>query len=228
MIEVSFSICELAAIEHFEQSSAQSASDWASKSFESIKKTIKDHYLSVQNYTCCFCKQRIVVRHNRGWDTEHIISRSSYPKFMFFPQNLCVACIDCNFEKSSKDVLAVSRKVTRFPARSSAYSIVHPHFDTYEDHIRVVDAGQFYMWITPKGRETLRVYGLDRFLRVADRSQLPGANVKRLQVSAYLSKDDGVYDSAELELLEYLALKYSDKLGSKLSVEVLKSLRVKD
>lgn len=228
MIEVSFSSCERAAIVSFEQSAAQSASDWADKSFDLIKKVIKDHYLKVQNYTCCFCRQRTVVKHNRGWDTEHIISRSSNPKFMFYPQNLCVTCIDCNVEKSSKNVLVSTKKITKFPARSSAYLIVHPHFDNYDDHIRVVVAGQLYEWITPKGRETLHIYGLDRFLKIADRSKLPGSNLRRLLVSALLSKDNDTYDSAELELLEYLALKHSDKLGPQLSVDLLKSLRVKN
>lgn len=227
MIEVSFSSCERSAIDSFEKSPAHSASDWASESFGMVKKTIKDHYLKVQDYTCCFCRQRIVVKHNRGWDTEHIISRSSYPKFMFHPQNLCVTCIDCNVEKNSKNVLVASRKITKFPARSSSYLIVHPHFDNYDEHIRVFVAGQLYGWITPKGRETLNVYGLDRFLKVADRSQLPSSSVKPLLVTTLLSKDYDAYHSAELELLEFLALKHSEKLGAQLSVEVLKSLRVK-
>lgn len=228
MIEVSFSSCERAAIDSFERSAVQSASDWAMKSFDLTKKAIKDHYLKVQNYTCCFCRQRIVVKHNRGWDTEHIISRSSYPKFMFHPQNLCVACIDCNVEKSSKNVLVTSKKITKFPAKSSCYLIVHPHFDNYDDHIKVIVAGQLYKWITPKGRETLNVYGLDRFLKVAERSQLPGSNIRRLLEATLLSKDDDTYDSAELELLELLTLRHSDKLGLQLSLEVLKSLKVKD
>jgi len=226
MIEVKFSSSERAVIEDYDRSTNKSASDWTDKIFDLVKKSIKDHYLKEQNYTCCFCKQKIRVKHNRAWDTEHIISRSSHPEFMFHPQNLCVTCIDCNTEKSSKEVLSTPKQRVRFPNRSSAYVIIHPHFDIYDDHLRVIVAGQVYEWKTPKGRATHSIYGLDRFLKVADRPQLPDSNVKRLMISALTSKDDDEsYDSIELELLEYLALKHSEKLGPQISIDIIKKLK---
>ena len=144
---------------------------------------------------------------------------------MFHPQNLCVTCIDCNTEKSSKEVLFKSSKKIRFPKKSNAYIVIHPHFDIYDDHLKVIVAGQVYEWKTPKGRATLSIYGLDRFLKVADRPQLPDSSVRRLMKAALTSKDDDSYDSAELELLESLVLNFSGKLGPQLSIDIIKKLK---
>lgn len=67
-----------------------------------IKKSIKDHYIIAQDYTCPYCKQRIEVDHNGAWDAEHIIPKSSHPSFVFEPLNLCVSCKDCNNEKGTR------------------------------------------------------------------------------------------------------------------------------
>jgi uncharacterized protein (TIGR02646 family) len=226
MIEVNFSSSESAIIESHSRSTNKSASDWIDKIFEPVKKTIKDHYLKEQNYSCCFCKQKIKVKHNRAWDTEHIISRSSHPEFMFHPQNLCVTCIDCNIEKGSKETLTTPNKTTKFPNKSNAYKIIHPHFDTYDEHLKVIVAGQVYQWKTSKGRATHNIYGLDRFLKVADRPKLPESNVRHLMKAALTSDDDDdAYTSFELELLEHLALKHSEKLGSQMSIDIMKKLK---
>jgi hypothetical protein len=226
MIEVKFSDSERAVIENYERTTNKSASDWTDKIFDLVKKSIKDHYLKEQNYTCCFCKQKIRVKHNRAWDTEHIISRSSHPEFMFHPKNLCVTCIDCNTEKSSKEVLSTTKQSIRFPNRSSAYVLIHPHFDIYDDHLKVIVAGQVYQWKTPKGRATHNIYGLDRFLKVADRPKQPDVNMNRLVISALTSKDDDEsYDLIELELLEHLILKHSEKLGPQMSIDIIKRLK---
>jgi hypothetical protein len=225
MNEVKFSESESKIIAHFIASSDKSASDWSKDEFTSIKKTIKDHYIKEQNYTCCFCKQRIVVSHNRAWDAEHILSRFLHPAFMFEPKNLCITCIDCNIEKSSKPVLARSITGVRYPVSSSTYIIVHPHFDQYEDHLEVIVAGQLYRWKTPKGRKTINTYGLDRFLKVAERPQESDSSqeIKKLMQSALSSTSD--YADRETELLETLLLKYSDKIGAETSIEVIKKIR---
>ena len=119
-------------IDLFNNSQKQSSDAWSEDEYKEVRKTIKDHYLKEQNYTCFFCKQHNNVKHGRAWDTEHLISRTAYPQFMFEPQNLCITCIDCNQEKGAKNVLL--RRVKTFPKKSSRYKIAHPHFDKYDDH----------------------------------------------------------------------------------------------
>lgn len=225
MNEVKFSESEKLTIENFITSSNKSASDWSKEEFASIKKTIKDHYLKEQNFTCCFCKQRIKTKHNRAWDSEHIVSRFSYPDFMFEPKNLCITCIDCNKEKSTKPVLAAPIKTRSYPTRSTAYTIVHPHFDQYDDHIVVLVAGELYRWKTKKGRKTINTYGLDRFLEIADRPKESDSSleIKQLMASALSSNFD--YAERELELLQGLILKYSGKIGAETSIDVIKKIQ---
>ncbi|WP_312633983.1 HNH endonuclease [Pseudescherichia sp.] len=131
-------------------------------SIVNIKKAIKDHYIVSQDYTCPYCKQRLVVNHNATWDAEHIIPKSSHPKFIFEPLNLCVSCKDCNNEKRDKAVLRNNRRRT-FPVNSEDYKFVHPHFDNYNEHINIVEVAGYYFPLTEKGRKTIEKCGLLRF-----------------------------------------------------------------
>lgn len=129
----------------------------------SLKKSIKDHYLIVQDYTCAYCQQRMEVAHNGAWDAEHIVPKATHPKFMFEPKNLCISCKDCNLSKTDKNVLKNKDRKT-FPVESSDYKICHPHFDDYNEHITILSVAGFYLPRTEKGRELVEMCGLLRFL----------------------------------------------------------------
>lgn len=146
--------------------SAKSGADWDDKEnplLIEVKREIKNHYLKAQDYTCAYCQQKIVVNHNGAWDTEHIAPRESYPRFMFVPENLCVSCKDCNGAKSNKPVL-VSKSRRTFPKQSKDYTICHPHFDVYSNHIRVVGEAVLYLPRTKKGQTLIEMCGLLRFV----------------------------------------------------------------
>lgn len=132
-------------------------------SLKKIKKHIKDHYLKTQEYKCCYCQQEIKVEHNGAWDTDHVIPKSTHPQFMFEERNLCVACKDCNIIKSSANVLSNPKRKS-FPEESAAYIIYHPHFDAYSDHITILGEFDFFLPRTDKGRKTVEVCGLLRFI----------------------------------------------------------------
>ncbi|WP_412023913.1 HNH endonuclease [Burkholderia cepacia] len=128
-----------------------------------VKKHVKDYYIKVQDYVCPYCRQQIVVDHNAIWDAEHIISKDFRPDFMFEPENLCVSCKDCNGEKSNK-IVVKRPKNKRFPRDSGAYLICHPHFDDYDQHLRLMKNPIFFIPRSDKGRETIEICGLLRFL----------------------------------------------------------------
>ncbi|HDT6551090.1 TPA: HNH endonuclease [Serratia marcescens] len=132
------------------------------RSIVDIKKFIKDYYIQAQDYTCPYCKQRIEVNHNSSWDAEHIIPKSTHPKFMFEPLNLCVSCKDCNNEKRDKPVLVNINRRT-LPTNSEDYTFVHPHLDDYSQHIRVIEVAGYYLPLSDKGRFTIEKCGLLRF-----------------------------------------------------------------
>ncbi|MBV4487015.1 hypothetical protein HU727_015590 [Pseudomonas sp. SWRI153] len=133
--------------------------------YASVKEAIKKHYLQAQNYTCPYCKQRIVVEHLGTWDAEHVIAKDENPQFMFESQNLCVSCKDCNGSKSNKEVLSrPSRTRRKFPTDPDEYKFCHPHFHDYEQHIRIVEVAGFYMPLTEKGIALIEICGLLRFV----------------------------------------------------------------
>lgn len=136
--------------------------DSTAKDICDIKKAIKDHYIIAQDYTCPYCKQRIEVNHNASWDAEHIIPKRTHPRFLFEPLNLCVSCKDCNNEKRDKPVLVNNTRKT-LPVNSVDYIISHPHFDDFNDNIRVIEIAGYYLPLSDKGRKTIEICGLLRF-----------------------------------------------------------------
>jgi len=128
-----------------------------------LKERIKSHYLEAQNYTCPYCRQRIEVNHKAAWDAEHIIPKDTHPRFMFEAKNLCISCKDCNQSKWNQNVLVNERRKT-FPDFNGDYLISHPHFDDYEADIKIIALAAFYLPKTEKGRKTVEICGLLRFL----------------------------------------------------------------
>lgn len=128
-----------------------------------LKAAIKEFYLKAQNFKCVYCQQRIVVEHHGAWDVEHIIPKDVRPEFMFECANLCVACKDCNGDKWNKNVL-IDKKRKTFPKNKEAYKIFHAHFDIYEENIKIIELAGFYLPLNEKGRATVEMCGLLRFL----------------------------------------------------------------
>ena len=128
-----------------------------------VKKHIKDHYLKVQDHTCPYCQQKIEVTHGAAWDTEHILPKDKYPQHLLTPLNLCVSCKDCNLSKRNKNILKNPNRKT-LPRNSDDYTIIHPHLDLYENHMKRLNSSLFFIPKDDKGKETIEVCGLLRFL----------------------------------------------------------------
>lgn len=139
----------------------------------SIRKKIRDHYLSSQNYQCCYCKMTKQEDHGLVWDIEHILPKILYPQFTFEPLNLAVSCKECNRAKWNKDVAEKSSNLSnRYLKTSKDITIVHPHLDKYEDHIQVIRYGENRIFHTTindsiKGSNTFHACNLMRFLQSA-------------------------------------------------------------
>ncbi|WP_443477956.1 HNH endonuclease [Novosphingobium aerophilum] len=133
---------------------------WGEEKLEALRSLIKKHYIAQQAYQCCYCRQRLYSNHGRPWDVEHIIAMSLKPKFMFEPQNLAVACVECNQEKRAKPV--TDSKRVSFPTTADHYAIVHPHFDVWEDHIELEGEATYHS-LSKKGSFTIYECDLFRF-----------------------------------------------------------------
>lgn len=124
---------------------------------QNLRIYIRDHYRREQKSKCAYCKKDVSTISALNCHVEHIAPKSQYEIYMFIPRNLCVACADCNQIKNEKDTIhplpnGVPRK--RYPNSSSAFKIVHPHYDTYEEHIDIFK-DRWYIDITDKGHFTI-------------------------------------------------------------------------
>lgn len=163
--QVQYSETSKEFVASFHELSEKKGSFWDGdeKALTEIKKEIKDHYLHVQSYRCAYCRQRMVVKHNGMWDTEHIVNKDEFPSFMFEPRNLCVSCKDCNTHKGKKGVLKNKKRKT-YPGSANDYTFCHPHYHAYSDHVRIIKEAMLYLPITDEGREMIEICGLLRFV----------------------------------------------------------------
>jgi 5-methylcytosine-specific restriction endonuclease McrA len=135
---------------------------WDDVALAGLRSRIKKLRIAQQKRRCCYCRQRFNTAHGRAWDLDHVLYQVKYPQFSYEPENLAVACIDCNQAKAVYDALAPGRSSMRLPRSSKAYTLCHPHFDQYDQHILI----QFDYLYTPtglKGIETIKACKLYRF-----------------------------------------------------------------
>ena len=181
--------------------------DLDDEALNNVKSHIKQHYIFEQDYTCPYCRQRIEVNHKSIWDIDHIIPKSLRPDFLFKPLNLCVSCKDCNQYKSSKNVL-INKKRKTLPVKSADYKVVHPNLDVYENHIKIIETPLFYIPLDIKGKETIEVCGLLRFLfKLTDYGSTPvefAKNIFKL-VEKFATVSDPVESYYYLSLIEDMA-----------------------
>lgn len=138
---------------------ADRGAPWGCDELDPLRRRIKQFYLQGQGLRCCYCRRQHAATHGRAWDIEHVIAQALSPSFVFEPENLAVACIECNSAKSDADVLVRPRQT--FPRRSEAYTIVHPHYDEWEDHF--LFGSVVYAPKSAKGARTLEICKLYRF-----------------------------------------------------------------
>lgn len=134
------------------------------RSIKSIKEHIKKHYKKEQRYTCVYCCNINPTNHGSSWHIEHIIPKEINQQLMFESENLCLSCPDCNQYKGNKKVLVGDLVYSR---NSEDFIIIHPHYDEYNNHILRV--GMMYLPKngSEKGKNTIRICKLFRFIPLA-------------------------------------------------------------
>jgi uncharacterized protein (TIGR02646 family) len=198
----------LAALVKSDQFSHRS---WSSDELISIRSAIRTHYKNEQKGLCAYCRNPVSIHDALNCHVEHIAPKSKYPNFIFEPKNLCVICSDCNSIKRNQEVLrhevdtiANGGGRKRYPRASSAFFIVHPHFDCWDDHIQIF--GKYYVDKSEKGHFTIGACTLNRHLRefgwepaVVNDEQI------RLAMTSYLnSTDPAVQASSMIRLMRIM------------------------
>lgn len=149
-----------ALIKQIQNDNGFDGSAWSMLELGELKLRIKKHYIAEQNYRCCYCQQPLYANHGRVWDIEHVIARDTKCEFMFVPQNLAIACVECNQAKSTELVADKARK--SFPDRGTHYRIVHPHFHNWSEHIELEGEGTYHA-LSKEGKFTIYHCDLFRF-----------------------------------------------------------------
>ncbi|WP_461129644.1 HNH endonuclease [Spirosoma aerophilum] len=115
-----------------------------------------------QNDFCPYCGTKIEYD-GYGEPLEHIIDKGRHPEWMFEPKNLVLSCYACNTQKSTKDVMIFGCHTGNdYPTDSSCIKVIHPYFDTYLDHIEIVDDIFIKALNNGKGWCTIDTFGLLR------------------------------------------------------------------
>jgi 5-methylcytosine-specific restriction endonuclease McrA len=167
---VSYSETEAAAIKAKIADPQFTHKSWSSDDLMAIRSAIRDHYKNQQNGLCAYCRNPISIHDALNCHVEHIAPKSIYPDFIFEPKNLCVICSDCNAIKRNQEVMSdepntiVNRKGRKhYPRSSTAFFIVHPHFDNWDEHLQIF--GKYYVDKSEKGHFTIGACVLNRHLR---------------------------------------------------------------
>ena len=143
---------------------------WGSECLEGLRKLVRDHYRAEQRGRCAYCKGPLSLQSAANCHVEHIAPKSKYLSFIFEPKNLCVVCADCNEIKREQEVHNEAPDTVNnggrrqiYPRAASAFKIVHPHYDAFDDHIEIF--GSYYGDKTDKGHFTIGACKLNRRLR---------------------------------------------------------------
>ncbi|MBB5708382.1 hypothetical protein [Sphingopyxis panaciterrulae] len=135
---------------------------WFDKS--EIKGRLKKVCMDEQGLRCCYCRKFDNTTNNLIWDLEHVLCELYYPQFFASDDNLAVACKRCNNAKKHEDVLRPQPRpdprIEEVPQQPECYSIPHPRFDAWSDHLSHVNY-QIYSSDTDKGVELMRVCKLN-------------------------------------------------------------------
>ncbi|QXR09429.1 hypothetical protein EVX74_018295 (plasmid) [Acinetobacter lwoffii] len=182
--------------------------DWSDESLEETRKLIREFYRNEQNGKCAYCRQGVSLQSASNAHVEHILPKSKHLKFIFEPKNLCVICADCNEIKREKEALGSpdevlkKKEISLYPRSSKAFIIVHPHFDNYHEHIRILVGGE-YVDRTPKGNVTIGICKLNRFFHKFGWPDEPSTLQDILQTADKILKNDDPL--SQIRLIKELA-----------------------
>ncbi len=123
-----------------------------------FKKDVTALLLVEQSKRCAYCGGRLFEKRPHR---DHIAPKEKYRKWMFWPENLVLACFACNTDSKATFDPVVTEGATY---RLTEFSIVHPYLDEPTDHINYAADGLSILISpvnnSPKGLKTIQLFGL--------------------------------------------------------------------
>jgi uncharacterized protein (TIGR02646 family) len=143
------------------QSNPPIKADWnkKNKGITTFKNNLKNYLCEKQHGRCAYCRRKISL--DTSFVTiDHIVDKDKYPQWTFLPENLCLACGNCNTFKNNVETL-VSPLSTSYPKFGDDFKIINPYHDKYSENIDLLN-DILYKAKTQKGIYTIECCHLDR------------------------------------------------------------------
>jgi len=134
-----------------------------------FKKEMTRLMLLEQDRRCAYCGSRLFEKRPHR---DHIAPKENYVKWMFWPENLVLACFACNtdLKKTFNPVVALGKTY-----RQTTFSIVHPYLDDPDDHLIFAAEGLKILISSAnssgKGQKTIDLFDLANFERAKQRAK---------------------------------------------------------
>lgn len=94
-----------------------------------ILEDIREKLFLIQDFYCAFCGIDLIIA--REIHREHIAPQSQHPRYIFEPENLVLACYDCNDYKGRKRTVINDTGIYT----STTFEILHPYRDDYGSYL---------------------------------------------------------------------------------------------
>lgn len=140
-----------------------------------LKESIRRKLETIQGLNCAFCGMTLRVTSEE--QIEHIApkGRGRYPEYMFYPNNLVLACGLCNgFQKKERREFSNTIGKRRDLYELHYFNIVHPKLDNPRDHY---DLGRdedniTITHLTLKGQKSIAMLELDQEPHTTERGKM--------------------------------------------------------
>lgn len=141
-----------------------------------LKRSIRSQLDTIQTNKCAYCV--LELKETSEDEIEHIAPKGRlrnnnplYPEFTFEKENLVLACHRCNCSrKKTFNTIEVYNQSYHL----CTFRIVHPYYDDPTLHFSWVEnlTEIIIIGLTPKGRESIRLFGLDTEQQSTARAKL--------------------------------------------------------
>lgn len=125
-----------------------------------IKEDIRSRLFVIQDSYCAFCGLDLWIV--KEYHREHIVPQSQVSDYIFEPENLVMACYDCNDFKGTTGIIDQNTNIYS----TSSFFILHPYRDNFGDYlVAFYENGGLFFELADgvtddRAKATLRILGL--------------------------------------------------------------------
>lgn len=146
---------------------------------ESFRRKIKQDIINQQGSICSYCGN--VFGKTSPGNIDHFLPKNEFPQFTFTPENLVLACENCNSSfKGTYNPYESDNCSNDYP--SEGFKIVHPILDEPSEHFEISTTGLYLIFKTDKALESNRLFKLNNEGAIDGRARIINEN-KSIEIS---------------------------------------------